>query len=263
MGNQVNRQSKLSVFGCALVACGMYGGPAMSQTSEVKQKPPMYSYVADWVIPRARFADMQKERAPVDKIMAQALSDGTLVGYGADEAAVHTADGPTHDGWWSSMSIAGLMKVLDELRKSGNANGSALNSATKHWDGIYVSRYYNWHSGSQHNAYTHVASYKLKADAPDDAVDTMSKNFIVPLLEKLLADGTLFEYEIDEESIHTEAPGTFWVDVICVDASGLDKVNAALGAAIRANPFAGSALGSMVDFSAHRDQLAKTDATYK
>ena len=54
--------------------------------------------------------------------------------------------------------------------------------------------------------YTRVGIYKLKSDAPSDAVEMLSKNFIVPLMEKLLADGALVEYEVDVESIHTGSP---------------------------------------------------------
>jgi hypothetical protein len=43
----------------------------------------------------------------------------------------------------------------------------------------------------------------------------------------------------------------------------LDKVSAALAAALKEQPLAGSAIDSMVDFSAHRDLLALTSATYK
>ena len=82
-------------------------------------------------------------------------------------------------------------------------------------------------------------------------------------MEKALADGVVSEYEVDEEAIHTEAPGTFWIYYICPRADGLDKVNAALAAAFKEQPLAGSALGSMVDLSAHRDQLATTNAVYK
>jgi hypothetical protein len=85
-----------------------------------------------------------------------------------------------------------------------------LVSATKHHDAIYVSRYYNWHSGSWKNVYTYDAFYRLKADAPNDAVDTISKNIMVPLMEKMLADGTIHEYEIDTEALHTDAPRWFY-----------------------------------------------------
>jgi hypothetical protein len=83
------------------------------------------------------------------------------------------------------------------------------------------------------------------------------------LLEKMLADGAIHEYEIDTEAIHTQAPGAFWVDYIAANAEGLDKVDAALVGALKANPMSTPAFLSMVDFSQHRDYLVRTDATYK
>lgn len=57
---------------------------------------------------------------------------------------------------------------------------------------------------SERGAYGYAGTYKLKPDAPDadDAVRTLS-SFYVPVFEKLLADGTIVEYEIDREMIHT------------------------------------------------------------
>jgi len=237
--------------------------PASAQMSEVKEKPPMYSYVGDWTLPRAQWADMEKFGAGNQKMLDKALADGTIVAYGSDLNLIHTADGPTHDSWWSAMSLAGLLNVLDQTYKSGTAVSPVLSSATKHWDSIYVSRFYNWHSGSWKDAYTHAASYTLKADAPDNAVERLSKNLVVPLMEKLLADGTLHEYEIDTEAIHTEAPNSFWIIYITSSAEGLDKVNGALMETLKANPLAGPAFGSMVDTAQHRDMLARTSATYK
>jgi hypothetical protein len=232
-----------------------------AQTAEVKEKPPLYTYVGNFAIPRARWADMDKQAAADEKIMDKALADGTIVGYGNDVIQVHREDGETHDSFWSATSMAGVLKALEELHSVTGT--SVLSSATKHSDTLFVSHFYNWHAGSWKSAYTHGASYKLKSDAPDDAVETLSKSFIVPILEKALQDGVVSQYEVDEEAIHTEAPGTFWVFYICPKADGLDKVNAALGAALKEQPFAGSAIGSMVDFTAHRDYLALTNATYK
>ena len=245
---------------CALALAAVWAAPAIAQTSE---KPPMYSYVGNWSIPRAQWADMEKADAADQKTLEQALGSGTIVAYGSDVNLVHQPDGPTHDNWWSAMSMAGLLNVLEQFYKSGSATTSVLASATKHFDNIYVSRYYNWHAGSWKGAYTHVSTYKLKADAPDDAVGTLSKNVIGPVLEKLLADGAIHEYEIDTEAIHTEAPGTFMVVYIAANAEGLDKANAAIREAQKANPLRGPAFESMVDFSAHRDYLARTNATYK
>jgi len=237
--------------------------PARAQMSEVKEKAPMYSYVSDWAIPRPQWAEMEKSNAADQPILAKAMAAGTLIGYGDDSMLVHQPDAPTHDDWWSSMSLAGLMNVLDQFYKAGNAVSPVLSSATRHSDSIFVSRYYNWHSGSVKGAYTHVAEYKFKADAPDDALGLVSKNFIVPMMEKLLAAGTLQEYEIDTEAIHTQSPNSFWLVYIAANAEGLDKVNAALEATLKASPFAGPAFGSMVDFSVHRDLLLRTNATFK
>jgi hypothetical protein len=149
------------------------------------------------------------------------------------------------------------------VEKAGGSGTSVLDSATNHFDNIYVSRYYNWHPGTVKDGYTYEASYRLKPDAPDDAVETLSKKLVVPLLEKLVADGTLSEYEVDTQAVHTEAPGTFMIVYIAATAEGLDKVNAALAAEIKSNPLSGVAFGSMIDMSAHHDDLDRTNATYK
>jgi|SRR5579862_3290818 len=230
---------------------------------EVKEKPRLYTYVSNWIIPRAKWADMDKGRTATQKVFEQAMSDGTLVGFGSDKALVHTAEGSTHDAWWSSMSEAGLLKVLEEVYKTGGAVTPVLESATKHWDGVYESRYYNWKSGELKGAYTHAATYKFKADAPNDALDLVARNFAVPMFEKLIADGTVLEYEIDEEAIHTESPNKFFIVYITATAEGQDKVNAALREALKGSPFAGPAFGSMVDFEGHRDDLSRTEGVYK
>lgn len=248
---------------CALaITCG-WSAPSAAQSAEVKEKPPLYTYVSNWSFPRARWADIDKQAATNDKVFEKALSGGGLVGYGEDENLVHENEGMTHDTFWSSMSMAGVLGVLDELHKTGAATSGVLGSATKHSDSVYVSRFYNWKSGSVKGGYTHGASYKLKADAPDDSVETLARSLIVPLLEKLLADGTIQQYEVDEQAIHTQAPGMFWVFYITPTAGGIDKVSAALGASLKANSLAGPAFGSMVDFTGHHDELARTNATYK
>jgi len=236
---------------------------AQAQTSEIKEKTPMYSYIANWALPRAQWAEMAKVDAADSTIMEKAMADGTLVAYGNDENLIHTVEGETNDGWWSSNSMAGILKVLDQLYESGSATNPVLSTATKHWDEVLETRYYNWKSGSYKGAYTHVGAYKLKADAPDDAVDTLSKNLVAPLFEKLLADGTIVEYEIDTAAIHTTTPGYFMIVYVTPNADGLDKVDAAVEAAIKADPLGGQAFGSMEDFSAHRDELLRTNATFK
>ncbi|HUK26681.1 MAG TPA: hypothetical protein VLV49_19040 [Terriglobales bacterium] len=247
---------------CALAMC-IATVPAQAQMSEVKEKPAMYSYVAFWAIPRPQWADEQKLVASETQMLEKALAAGTLIGYGSDQTLIHSADGSTHDTWFSAMSEAALLNFLDGVYKSGIPTSPVDAAATKHWDNLVVSHYYNWHSGSVKGGYTHVSAYQLKPDAPDDAIDTLSKTFVVPLLEKLLADGTIAEYEVDTEAIHTDSPGGFWIVYLSPTAEGLDKVNAALQDGLKANPLASPAFGSMVDFKDHRDYLNRTDAVYK
>jgi hypothetical protein len=248
---------------CILAIAVLCAAPARAQMSDTKEKPPMYSYVSNWAIPRAQWADMEKNNAADEPILNKAVAAGTLIGYGDDVNLLHQPDAPSHDDWWSSMSLAGLLGVLDQFYKAGNSVNPVLSSATRHFDAIYVSRHYNWHSGSWKGAYSRVSSYKLKADAPNDAVDILSNNLFVPLLEKLLADGAIHEYEVDTEAFHTEAPGSFWISVVVANADGMDKYNAAVRDAVKASPLVTPALDSMVDFTPHRDLLLRSNATFK
>jgi len=260
---KMNRKLARILAGVYVFSMLVSSSAVVGAQDEPKEKSPMYSYVAFWNIPRAQWADLEKNNAADQKVLDKMLADGTIVGYGTDLNLVHTADGDTHDEWWSAMTMAGVLNVLDRFYKSGTVTSPVLANATRHSDGVFVSRYYNWKAGSYKNAYTRVSMYKLKESAPDHAIETLSKNFIVPILEKLLADGSIVEYEIDTEAIHTQAPGTFWIDVISPNAEGLDKLSAALMAAGKANPLNGPAFESMVDSSAHRDNLATSTVTYK
>ncbi|HEY1806222.1 MAG TPA: hypothetical protein VGG45_17245 [Terracidiphilus sp.] len=248
--------------GLAVLAAGAI--PSGAQSAEVKEKPPMYSYVANWQIPRQHWgADVDKVNAADAAIFQPALADGTLVGYGSDVNQVHTPDGGTHDGWWSSMSMAGLLKVLDKLRGLDASSSPYSLSPTKHWDLVLVSRYYNWKPGAYKDAYVNVMTYQLKPTADDDAVGILSKNIVVPAMEKLLADGTILEYEIDTEAIHTDAPGMFAIVFVTPQAEGVDTVRGAILGSQKDNPLIGPTFDSFVDYSQHRDELWKGNGSFK
>lgn len=246
-----------SVFaGASALVIAALATPASAQSAVAEERPPMYTYVSSWAIPRAQWSDLDKAVADINRVLA----GGSLVGYGIDETLLHQAESSTHVVWWSAMSMAAVLNVLEELRKKPDP---VLEGATKHWDAIYVSRFYNRHSGSSHRVYTQTTSYLLHAAAPADAVEVLSKSIFVPLLEKLLSEGTLIEYEVDVQAEHTEAPGTFWITFITAKAEGLDKANAVIDQTFKANPLIGRAFASDVDFAAHRDYLYRTEATYR
>jgi hypothetical protein len=205
---------------------------AAAQLVKVEAKPPMYTIVSSGSQPRAPLPEPDK----------------ALVGYGTDETLLHQPDGNTHDVWWSAASMGAVLNALEKAQQI---------------DGIYVSRFYNWHAGAWHGAYTQTTSFPLNDGAPDDAVALVSKTIFVPLFEKLLADGTLIEYQIDVQAEHTEAPNTFWIRCIAAKAEGLDKLNDAIAAAFNANPLFGPTFSSAVNFAVHRDYLYRTDVSYR
>jgi hypothetical protein len=248
---------------CGVAVFALSAVPSRAQATEVKEKPPMYSYVANWQFPRERWGDVSRINDVDKTIFDAALGDGTLVGYGYDANQVHTVDGESHDTWWSSMSLAGLMKVLDKVRALPPADTPISLNPTKHWDLVLVSRYYNWKPGAYTGAYVNVAMYQLKPTADDDAVETLSKGVVVPMLEKMLADGTVLEYEVDTEAIHTDAPGLFAIVYVTPQAEGIDAVRAAIRGAGHDNPLISPAFDSYVDYSQHRDELLKGNGAYK
>jgi hypothetical protein len=85
------------------------------------------------------------------KVLAPALADGTLVGYGDHENLAPPEGGFTHDNWWKAKSGADVMKLIEAFHKAGGS--SSLVSSTQHWSERYLSTYYNWKAGSWKGAY--------------------------------------------------------------------------------------------------------------
>lgn len=248
---------------CAPMLLGLWPANASAQQkAEVKEKPPMYSYVANWEVSRDKFKDLEGQLGVNNALMKKQVSDGSLVGFGNDITLVHRDGESTHDVWWSSMSWGGLMKTLQAVKAAGTSDAPVFGSG-KHNDRIYSARYYNWRPGSFTNGFSRVAIWKLKPGAPDNAVDQVAKSFVVPMFEKLLAEGSIYEYEIDEEAVHSGDPATFLIIFVGKGPEGLDKGSAALAEFSKTVPFALPAFGSWVDSSAHRDGLYLTTGTYK
>jgi hypothetical protein len=251
----------LAVSVCLLMAATVL--PSVAQNAEVKEKSPIYIYVGQWDIPRAQWGEMEKADVADQPMLQQAMAAGTLIAYGSDTNLIHQPDQPTHDDWWTATSMAGVLNMLDKFQKAGTSGSPVLASATKHWDSIDVSRYYNWKPGTYKDAYSFGAYYKLKADAPSDAVDVISKSFIVPLMEQLMSSGAIVEYDIDTQALHSDAPGAFWLFYTSPTAEGIDKARQALMQSLKASPLNGPGFASMVDMQAHRDYLTRTNATFK
>jgi hypothetical protein len=146
------------------------------------------------------------------------------------------------------------MKVLEGLRSAPGATAPVL-AASKHWDYILSSREHNGHAGTFTNGYLRVARWPAKAGGSDPE-GKIQRATMVGILEKLLSDGAIHSYTIDEEVVHSEDPGTTFVVFVSNGAEGLDKFNAAIEETRKSNPVALAAYGTLIDAHGHRDVLA-------
>jgi hypothetical protein len=247
-------------YACAgltvLAMFSTWGVPVGAQTREVLEKPPMYSFIAVWNIPRDQWKAREDQSAAARKILDRAISEGTIVAYGFD-------GNPLHDTFWLSMSREGLRKVRDEFQKVGITVVPVSTEADPPPASILISRYYNWRPVTCENAYVHVGIYKIRPNAPPDAMDRLSSHFFAPPLERMLADGAIFEWETDTYADPEDAPGTFLIAYLSDTAEGLKKAEDAVRETIGARQSTGPAFDSLVDVAAIRDVVVRSYAVYK
>jgi hypothetical protein len=239
---------------CALTLLPLSANQASAQSPSA-EKAPLYTYVSEWTIPRAMWADYLKLEAEDNDAMKKAVADGTLVAFGSFAVLNHQEGSPTHGSWFSATSMASILKVLEGLRTAPAAVAPPF-AAAKHWDYIMESRDYNAHSGTFANGYLRVGNWRAKAGSSDPDGKIL-KSTMVALLEKLLADGALHAYQIDEETVHSADPGAFWVAIVANGPEGIDKFNTALDESEKNNPAGWAGFGSTIDPAGHRDTLAR------
>ncbi len=187
--------------------------------SQMEPTPRVYTFVSQFQVPRANWAqyaeDTEKTFVPVAEKM---LADGSIVSWSTFEQVVHTPEGYTHGAAWSSNSLAGLMKVLDEVRKNGPRPGQI--AATKHED--YLMQTTLYHAGSGTPAYLRVVCSNAKADKPD-GYTAMLKKLLVPTFEEQVKKGAATFYSLDEQYVNNTAPSTRCLVITYPNADGMDK----------------------------------------
>jgi hypothetical protein len=228
---------------------------AQSQSAE---KPVLYTYVSEWAVPRAMWADYLKSDAEDVDIMKKAVADGTIVSFGSYAVLNHQEGSPTHGTWFSASSMANILKFLEGIRTAPGATAAPF-AAAKHWDYILQSRNYNSHSGTFTNGYLRVANWRPKAGSSDPDSKIL-KATIVALCEKLLAAGALHGYQIDQETVHSADPGMVFVALIANGPEGIDKFHTLLEESQKDNPAGWAGYGSTIDPAGHRDMLARVSA---
>jgi hypothetical protein len=239
------------IAGLLVIALAVMVVPAA--LPQMEPTPIVYTFVSQFQIPRANWvtysADTEKSFIPVAE---KALADGTIVSWSTFEQVVHTPDGFTHGAAWSSTSIAGLMKVLDEIRKAGPQAGQI--ASTKHEDYLMQSSMHN--SGSGTPTYLRVVCQMAKADRPGDYAAAIKK-YLAPTFDGLVKQGAATSYGLDEQYVNNGPQSMRCLVITYPNADGMDKwasaVNATLGkmsASDRAEFFGSTAPDSRRDIMA-------------
>jgi hypothetical protein len=196
--------------------------------SQMEQAPIVYTYVSQFQVPRANWAqyseDTDKTFVPV---MEKALADGSISSWSTFEQAVHTPDGYTHGSAWSSNTISGLMKVLDELRK-GTPRPSQV-AATKHEDYLMQTSMYAMGSGMGAPAYLRVVCQNAKPDKPEGYAAALKK-YLWPMVEEQAKKGVVSYVGLDSQYVNNGAPSLRCLVITYPNAEGMDKWAAAVNA---------------------------------
>jgi hypothetical protein len=220
----MNRRLMGVVVGLMLVALAVISAPIAF--SQMEATPTVYTYVSQFQVPRANWAQYSEDtEKTVVPVLEKTLADGSILGWSTFEQVVHTTDGYTHGAAWSSNSIAGLMKVLDEVRKAGPRPGQI--AATKHEDLLMQSTMY--HVGSGTPAYLRVVCANAKPEKPGEYAAALKK-FLVPTFEEQIKKGAATFYGLDEQYVNTAAPSIRCLVINYPNAEGMDKWAAAINA---------------------------------
>jgi hypothetical protein len=210
-----------------LLCAGMIAVPLALPQMMGPGQPVVYTYVSQFQVPRANWAqyseNTEKSFVPIaEKLVA----DGTILSYSTFETIVHTTDGYTHGAAWSSTSIAGLMKVLDEVRKAGPQPGQI--ASTKHEDLLMQTSMYTT-GGSGKPEYLRVVCQNAKPEKPEGYTAAVKK-YIWPMVEEQLKKGVVNYVGLDQQYVNTMAPSTRCLVINFPNADGMDKWAAAVNA---------------------------------
>ena len=94
-------------------------------------------------------------------------------------------------------------------------------------------------------------------------MDQLSKNFFGPVLEKMLTDGAIFEWETDTYANPKDSPGTFLIAYLSEKSEDLEKASKAVQERLKSHLPNGPALDSLVDVKATNDVVVRSYAVYK
>lgn len=243
------------------VVCLLAATPRLSSAQQ--QEPPVFTFVAEWDVPRAQWADFtaygEKNARPV---LERLSADGTLMNWGSYATIVHEQKGITHGVWYTASSIAGIEKALGEFVK---LPPNAAMAGAAHSDYLLRSLIHRGHTTAASSAYLWVSITQVQPGKGEQWRELWEK-YVKPTFDELFANGTISEYSIYVEEVHTHDPNLRYVAWVTPRADGVDKVDAAYRALVEKyskeeRRAIGEAFAQATVPGAHRDYFARV-STY-
>jgi hypothetical protein len=246
---------KRTTWGACLLMCLALAAAAPLQAQmAAKAKPPVYTYVATWDVPRAQWGDMTKLDDADKPLMDKLVGDGTLIGYGAYTNLIHQENEPTHGTWFTATSEGNLLKALEAVYAQPASIGAPVQGASKHWDQILTGDIYNAKPGTS-GGYLTWSTWVVKPGHMH-AYTELTKSTFVPMFEKLLAEGSVTSYGQLTEDYHSGKLSVVYDYFTVPDAASLDKVNKAFDE-VFSKPGMGDAIQALTEREGHRDYMTR------
>jgi hypothetical protein len=212
----------------------------------------------------AGFVEKGKAFVPVlDKL----VDAGVVLAYGIDVDILHVPGGNNIVFWADVPDFAALAKAdeaIDGFMKSNPAvmgDLFSMSDPTTHSD--YILR--AWEQGHRPapagaQPFEDIDMIQVKPERVQEYLELFRK-YDKPVLDKLVADGVIYGYELLTEAVHTMKPGFVWQVTVLPDLGAKDKVRAAFSEAFKKLPDGERQMiekvsFEMADYSSHRDDLA-------
>ena len=248
------RISPLVAAACAaaLILAAAFARPARAQAQSSAADQAVYTYVAEWAVPRTDWPQIEKFYKDAVPTLNKLVADGTIVGWGNARNWIHEDGGFTHESWVTATSFAGIQKALAAVRDA--IPQPAAFAASKHADELLRSPLYGRKPGASGSGMLWVAHYRVREGQMDEFAQLFEAQ-IKPLFDQQLAAGTILAYSIDFQAVHTTQPGDVAIAYLMPDAAAIDKFQSALAAYQTKNPEIGPAMEATMDYGSHRDMI--------
>ncbi len=236
-------------------------------TVSAQQLPKSLTSVALFKVPPGQESAFVEKGKSFATLFDKLMSEGVVNAYGIDVNLLHVP-GNTNVAFWVEVpDFAALDKLVKaeqgfEKERAGLMQElRAMSDPATHHDLIVGTRESNGRSipagSTPINDFDMV---RVKQGRMGEFLELFRK-YDQPVLDKLVADGVIYAYEVDTEAVHTMEPGQVWTIVVLPDLGAKDKVAGAFLTAYKNIPAGERAMVDkmhydMIVAGSHRDELA-------